>query len=70
MGFFDSQTIEIPCPDCGKEHPKTIGWIKTHSDLTCSCGVKIELDKGEFVRQIARIEKSLDSIPREITIRL
>ena len=72
MGLFDSEAIEIPCEGCGKKHPKKIGWIKTHAEVSCSCGATIKLDKSQFVREIAGVERALEKLmrPREIKIRL
>jgi len=68
-GYFDDQSISIPCPECKKEHEKTIGWIKAHSSLACSCGVTITLDKSDLVSKLEDVERELDAIPREITIK-
>lgn len=70
MGLFDSQSIEIPCPQCGHKHPKTIGWIKAHSEISCRCGVTVQLDKGQFVSEMAKVDKMLDEFPRKIEVRL
>lgn len=72
MGFLDSETIEIPCEGCGKEHSKTIGWIKTHSEISCSCGATIKIDKSEFVRGISGVERALDGLmnTRNINIKI
>jgi len=70
MGLFDSEIIDLDCPGCGHKHSKTIGWIKTHSEIPCQCGATINLDKDQFVRDIDKVEKELDSIPREIKIDL
>lgn len=67
---FDSQSINIPCPNCPTRHSKTVGWIKTNSKLVCRCGTTISIDKRQFIGEIAKAEKMLDSFPKKITIKL
>lgn len=44
--------VAIRCPKCGHESEKSIGWIKTHENFICSCGVEILLKSDEFIRKI------------------
>lgn len=63
-GFFDSTEIEIPCEGCRRKTKKSIGWIKSHNKLTCSCGAEITLDTRQFKGELAKVERSLSSLQR------
>lgn len=57
---LDSQTIEIPCPHCGKKTSQTIARLKMNPHLTCpSCRGGIDVDATQMRTEIAKIEKSL-----------
>ena len=59
-GFFDDQTLDIPCPDCGKKAEKSVGWLKANKKFTCSgCGQTIDLQSDQFRRELAKAEKAL-----------
>lgn len=66
MGILDEQTIEIPCEACGRKVEKTIGWIKRHSNFTCSCGTVINLKADGFRREIAKVERSVAELARSL----
>jgi len=34
------QTLKIVCPNCGKKHLKTIGWLSEYQHIDCSCGIE------------------------------
>lgn len=55
---IDHVKIEIPCERCGNKTKKTVGWVRTHSQLTCRCGMNIVFDADQFKGEIARAEKS------------
>lgn len=62
--IFDSQTIDIPCPKCGKRHAKAVRWLKTNNHFTCTCGVRIDLDASEFRAKIANAEKQIRDLTK------
>ncbi len=64
---FNSATINIPCPKCGRKTAKTIGWIKSNGSYVCGCGSTINLDKDQFVRGIGAAERSVDDFKRKIS---
>lgn len=70
MSFFDSQSIEIPCPKCGAKHPKTIGWIKANDKIVCGCGATLDLEKSQFVGELGKVEDELNALPKNITIKI
>lgn len=58
-GFLDAAEIPIPCEKCGRTTKKSIGWLKTHRELTCTCGTHIRLDADDLRRKVADMERSL-----------
>ena len=57
---LDSQTIEIPCPNCGKKSRETLGRIKAVQKLTCRhCRQTFDLDKTQMTREIAKVDAAL-----------
>jgi len=61
MGLFDAQDLPIECPNCKHKTPKSIAWIKQHSELTCTCGATIRIDSDEL---LAGLRKAEDMISR------
>ena len=55
-GLFDDGIIEVPCPKCSKKHKKTIGWLRSHREIACSCGVGIVLDHAQFKRDLKGVD--------------
>jgi endogenous inhibitor of DNA gyrase (YacG/DUF329 family) len=65
-GFLDNQTITIPCPACGHQHRKTIGWIKANDHIPCVCNRRIDLNKSQFVSELAKVDRSVDDLRRTL----
>ncbi|MEA3641875.1 MAG: hypothetical protein VBE63_18340 [Lamprobacter sp.] len=65
-GIFDTTEIEIPCENCCRKIKKSIGWIKSHRQLTCGCGATIILDTNQFKTEIAKVERSLADLKRAL----
>ena len=64
---LDSQSIEIPCPHCGKKTGQTIARLKTNPHLTCpSCRGGIDVDATQMRTEIAKVEKSLAQLSRTL----
>jgi hypothetical protein len=62
MSIFDNETLNIPCPNCQTQIPKTVRWIKDNSDFSCpSCDVHIEISKNDFIEKLTEADKALDS---------
>lgn len=61
-----SRTFTVPCSHCGQEHTKTLGWLKTQPNFTCSCGTGITIDVHQFTQVAVDAQKSLDSITAQI----
>ncbi|WP_152024981.1 hypothetical protein [Candidatus Filomicrobium marinum] len=64
---LSSAPMSIPCPSCGREIKKTVGYFKLHSDVGCtSCGARIALDNSEFRRNVNRADRELSKLNREV----
>lgn len=61
---FDRHVIEFACPGCGKEHGKTVAWLKDNPDFTCACGRRLETEKlGDIFK---RADKAVTQFGRSI----
>jgi len=70
MTGVDAHAVRFQCPKCGHELEQTIGQIKS-SDHTCcpGCGVGINIDANRLSRAADEIQKAIDKVPAEITIK-
>lgn len=67
MSIFDNETIELDC-ECGRKIKKTIGRLKHHKNITCTCGARLLIDTKKITAAQRDIEKSLDNLTKNITI--
>jgi hypothetical protein len=66
-GFFDDQTLDLPCGACGHETPKTVGWIKANDHFVCdACGTRTNLDRSDLLGKLKKAEKALDDFGRNL----
>jgi hypothetical protein len=65
-GLFDDAEIPIPCPKCGRETQKSVGWIKSNDEFTCDCGQVIRLEADDFRRGIEESEDALEDLKRKL----
>ena len=40
----EDHCIPFPCPNCGTEIRKTIGWFLRNDHIGCGCGVHMHVD--------------------------
>ena len=52
---------------CTEQHTQTVGWLKAHRQITCTCGASFNVDLKKFDQGIATAQKSLDDL--EATLR-
>lgn len=65
--LLDGQTIELPCPNCGRKLPQTVAKIKTNPTLRCTgCGNSFRVDANQFRTEISKVEKSLADLKRTL----
>lgn len=61
--ILDDASIDIPCPQCGKETSKSIGWIKANQEFACpGCGNTIRLDSEAAIRELQKADNALDDL--------
>lgn len=57
---FEDHELSIPCPQCGHETKKTIGWLKSNSEFTSAgCESMININADELFSGLDKVEKSL-----------
>ncbi len=66
QSILDGQPFDLPCPNCGRKTTKTVGWVKRHSQFTCTCGTVVTLEKSSFLKGIGDAERSIDRFKRNI----
>lgn len=55
--------ISIPCPHCGAETNKTIGWIQEHTDFQCAaCSTPVTLHSDQLLEKIRQADKAVERI--------
>jgi transcription elongation factor Elf1 len=67
---FDAHVVKFQCPNCGHELEQTIGQIKSSAHMNCpECGVGINIDADRLSSAADEIQKAIDKVPPEITIK-
>jgi transcription elongation factor Elf1 len=66
----EKHEIRFQCPNCGQDLHQTIGRIKAKEHMTCpGCGIGINIDTDRLAKATDEIQKAMDKIPPEITIK-
>ena len=65
QSIFDKQELTIPCPHCGREIKKSIGWLKRHRQFVCPCGVTT-FKADDLIRGVQQVDRRLDKFRRDI----
>ncbi len=56
----DADEWPIPCPECGHETRKQIGWLKDNSSLSCPrCGFVGEFDTEAFIQFLNHLKSTV-----------
>jgi transcription elongation factor Elf1 len=70
MTGVDTCIIRFQCPKCGHELEQTIGQLKSSEHMRCSgCGVGINIDTNRLANAADEIQKAIEKVPPEITIK-
>jgi len=65
--MFDTASIDIPCPACGKKTPQKLGWLKTHDNFTCAgCGHTVTVDAEQLRTGLKSVEKAVADFRRKL----
>lgn len=67
--IFDDEIIELQC-ECGRKIKKTFGWLHKNHKVSCPCGITVVVDTEQAFREFESTQKTLDSITKNITIKL
>lgn len=65
-GAFDAAAVSIPCGNCGRNHKKTIRWLRTHTEIDCEYGTKTRLESGQFKAGMAKAERALNDLKKAL----
>jgi predicted RNA-binding Zn-ribbon protein involved in translation (DUF1610 family) len=70
MASVDAHVIRFQCPQCGHELAQSIGNLKSNEHMRCpGCGVGINIDTNRLASAAEEIQKAIDKVPPEITIK-
>ncbi len=65
-----AHVVRFQCPSCGHDLEQTIGQIKSSEHMRCSgCGVGINIDADRLSNAAIEIQKAIEKVPSEITIK-
>jgi hypothetical protein len=70
MAVSERARLAVPCAACGKKHRKTLGWLRTHKQLACSCGGIIDIEAEKLLRSLGQADKTLAEFRRKLQGRL
>jgi predicted RNA-binding Zn-ribbon protein involved in translation (DUF1610 family) len=70
MTAADAHMVKFQCPKCGNELEQTIGNLKLNEHMGCpGCGVGINIDTNRLANAAEEIQRAMDKVPPEITIK-
>jgi transcription elongation factor Elf1 len=70
MPHAELKEIAFQCPRCGHDLVQTVGQLKQNGHMTCpGCNVGINIDTDRLAVASEEIQKALDMVPPEITIK-
>ena len=70
MTGVDAHVVKFQCPKCRAELEQTIGQIKSSKHIGCpGCGVGINIDANRLSNAADEIQKAVEKVPPEITIK-
>lgn len=65
MKSLDTQSVDIPCPQCGEKTAKTVAWLKTETEFACDgCGATVSVNADEFRAGLKSVEDALARLGR------
>jgi predicted RNA-binding Zn-ribbon protein involved in translation (DUF1610 family) len=68
--IVDTPIIRFQCPKCGHDLEQTIAQLKSSERMRCpGCGVGINIDTNRLANAADEIQKAIEKVPPEITIR-
>ena len=68
--IIDTHIIRFQCPKCGHDLEQTIAQLKLSERMRCrGCGVRINIDTNRLANAADEIQKAIEKVPPEITIK-
>jgi predicted RNA-binding Zn-ribbon protein involved in translation (DUF1610 family) len=65
--LFDKMSVDIPCPECGKNIQETIGRLKNDPKLTCpGCSFAFTINAEQFRESMGEVNKSIDDLRKNL----
>ena len=61
-GFLDDESIEIPCPACGRRVKTTVGAGRRSPTIQCPGGHTINVEGSGFDREVIKAEKAVEDL--------
>ena len=70
MALFDDQEIDIACPRCSRQTPKTVRWIKAHEEFVCpGCGEIVPVESARFLGGLGEVAASVERVRQRLRSR-
>ena len=70
MAGAESHEVRFQCPNCGHDLKQTIERLKANEHMMCpGCGVGINIDTDRLAKAADEIQKAIEKVPPEITIK-
>ena len=65
--ILDNDTVDVPCPHCGKKLTQRVAKLKTNPHLTCRhCGQGFDVDPKQFKATLEKVDKAVADLQRKI----
>lgn len=61
--LFDDETMEVPCPQCGRKLRTTARKLKRNDVVTCACGAEVRL-RARFDKAFQAVAKNFEGFPK------
>lgn len=68
MDILDSAEIDMPCPQCGHENTKTLGWLKHNKHMVCAgCSEVIAVDSSAMKESFKAVGQKLEDLGQNLS---
>jgi hypothetical protein len=61
-GFFDKESLEFDCPECGRTVRTTVGDARKSRTVRCPGGHTIQQDGASLDRGARKMERSIENL--------
>lgn len=64
---LDNDTVDVPCPHCGRKLTERVSKLKASPQLTCRhCGGVFNVDAKQFKAATEKVDKALADLQRKV----